>query len=239
MRRQMFGDIADPSVKVGTKQWYTVPFSILVHTLIIGAMVIVPLMATDVLPTIGGSMSAFVATPPPPPPPPPPPTQAVAPKAVEDVNPNAPPIEAPTNIRLESPDLPYDREPPIVSSPGVVGGGGFESATEVIPPPPPPPAPKSTETVIVGGNIKPPMKTRDARPVYPSIAQSARVQGVVIIQTTIGVDGRVQDARVLRSIPLLDQAAIDAVRQWEFTPTTLNGTPVAVMMTVTVQFSLN
>jgi periplasmic protein TonB len=54
----------------------------------------------------------------------------------------------------------------------------------------------------------------------------------------IGPSGRVQDARVLRSIPLLDQAALEAVKQWEFTPTTLNGVPVPVIMTVTVQFTL-
>ncbi|NOT44387.1 MAG: energy transducer TonB [Acidobacteria bacterium] len=91
----------------------------------------------------------------------------------------------------------------------------------------------------VGGNIKPPTKTKDVRPSYPPIAQSARVQGVVIIEATIGPDGRVADARVLRSVPLLDAAAIEAVRQWEFTPTLLNGQPVPVIMTVTVQFALS
>ena len=75
-------------------------------------------------------------------------------------------------------------------------------------------------------------------PQYPPIAQSARVQGIVIIEATIGPNGRVQEAKVLRSIPLLDQAALDAVRQWEFTPTLLNGVPVPVIMTVTVQFTL-
>ena len=81
-------------------------------------------------------------------------------------------------------------------------------------------------------------KTKDVAPVYPPIAQSARVQGVVILETLIGANGRVEDARILRSIPLLDQAALDAVRQWEFTPTLLNGNPVPVIMTTTVQFSL-
>ena len=90
----------------------------------------------------------------------------------------------------------------------------------------------------VGGNIKPPQKTSDVQPVYPPIAQSARVQGIVIIEATIGPDGAVKDAKVLRSIPLLDQAALDAVRQWVFTPTLLNGVPVPVIMTVTVQFTL-
>jgi protein TonB len=91
--------------------------------------------------------------------------------------------------------------------------------------------------VRVGGNIKPPMKLKDVRPSYPPIAQSARVQGVVIIEATIGPNGKVQDARVLRSIPLLDSAALDAVRQWEFTPTLMNGQPTDILMNVTVQFT--
>ena len=85
---------------------------------------------------------------------------------------------------------------------------------------------------------QPPQKTRDVRPTYPPIAQSARVQGIVIIEATIGPDGRVKDAKILRSIPLLDQAALDAVKQWTFTPTLLNGVPVPVIMTVTVNFTL-
>jgi len=64
------------------------------------------------------------------------------------------------------------------------------------------------------------------------------VQGIVIIEATIGPNGSVQDARVLRSIPLLDQSALDAVRQWQYTPTLLNGVAVPVIMTVTVQFTL-
>ena len=75
-------------------------------------------------------------------------------------------------------------------------------------------------------------------PLYPAIAQSARVQGIVIIEAIIGADGRVTDVTVLRSIPLLDAAALTAVRQWEFTPTLLNGIPVPVIMTVTVNFTL-
>jgi TonB family protein len=91
--------------------------------------------------------------------------------------------------------------------------------------------------VRIGGRIKAPIKSKDVKPVYPAIAQSARVAGVVIIEATIGPDGKVMDAKVLRSIPLLDQAALDAVRQWEYTPTLLNGVPVAVVMTVTINFT--
>jgi len=116
----------------------------------------------------------------------------------------------------------------------------FGTPVGAIPPAPPPPPPPGwpANAVRVGGNMKQPVKTKHVAPVYPPIAQSANVQGVVILEAVIGVDGKVQDARILRSIPLLDQAAIDAVKQWEFTPTLLNGTPVPVIMTATVQFTL-
>ena len=90
--------------------------------------------------------------------------------------------------------------------------------------------------VRVGGKIEPPIKMNDVKPVYPAIAQNAGVSGAVIIEATIGADGRVIDAKVLRSIPLLDQAALDAVRQWEYKPTLLNGVAVPVIMTVTINF---
>ena len=234
MPRDMFGDVVDPSIKVGGQKWYTVPLSILVHTVLIGAVIIIPLMAADALPEVP-SMMAFVAAPPPPPPPP----AAATPQPVTptNVNPNAAPIEAPKEIRAES-SIDAGFEGGVTGGveggvPGGVVGGVVGGLPEAPPPPPPPSAP-----VRVGGNIKPPKKTRDVRPQYPPIAQSARVQGIVIIEATIGPNGRVQEAKVLRSIPLLDQAALDAVRQWEFTPTLLNGVPVPVIMTVTVQFTL-
>jgi len=110
--------------------------------------------------------------------------------------------------------------------------------TPTVDPAPPPPPPPPTAPVRVGGQIKQPTKVKDVKPVYPAIAQSARVQGVVIIEATIGPNGAVQEAKVLRSIPLLDAAALDAVKQWQFTPTLLNGVPVPVIMTVTVNFTL-
>ena len=87
--------------------------------------------------------------------------------------------------------------------------------------------------------MKPPAKVKDVAPVYPASALAARVQGTVILEATIGVDGRVSDVKVLRSIPMFDQAAIDAVMQWEYTPTVLNGVAVPVIMTVTVPFTLD
>jgi TonB family protein len=92
--------------------------------------------------------------------------------------------------------------------------------------------------VRVGGDIKEPRRIHDVKPVYPEIAQHSGVQGIVIIEAIIGTDGAVESARVLRPVPLLDQAALDAVTQWRYTPTFLNGQAVPVVMTVTVTFSL-
>ena len=95
------------------------------------------------------------------------------------------------------------------------------------------------QPVRVGGQIKAPTQISKVQPVYPAVALAARVQGIVILEATIGVDGRVTNATVLRSVPLLDQAAIDAVRQWQYTPTLMNGVPTPIVMTVTVSFNLD
>ena len=97
----------------------------------------------------------------------------------------------------------------------------------------PPPA-----AVRVGGNIKEPQKIKHVNPTYPDIARQARVQGIVILECTISPQGRVTDVKVLRGIPLLDGSAVDAVKQWVYTPTLLNGAPIAVKMTITVSFEL-
>jgi protein TonB len=83
-----------------------------------------------------------------------------------------------------------------------------------------------------------PRKIHDVAPRYPELAQHAGVQGMVIIEAVIAVDGSVRDARVLRSVPLLDHAALDAVKQWRYAPTRLGGVAVPVIVTVTVQFRL-
>lgn len=92
--------------------------------------------------------------------------------------------------------------------------------------------------VRIGGEVHQPMKTYDVKPVYPAGAQAQRVQGVVIIEAIIDPSGSVANARILRSILPLDEAALSAVSRWQFTPTAVNGVPVAVWMTVTVNFTL-
>jgi TonB family protein len=91
--------------------------------------------------------------------------------------------------------------------------------------------------IRVGGQISPPAKIKNVEPIYPAVAKSARVEGTVVIEATVGADGKVEEAKVIKSVPLLDQAALDAVRQWEYTPTLLNGVPVPVVMTINVNFT--
>jgi TonB family protein len=105
-------------------------------------------------------------------------------------------------------------------------------------PPPPPPPPPPPGAVRVGGDVKEPRKITDVRPIYPAIARAAGLSAVVILETVIDEGGNVTSVRVLRGHPMLDQAAIDAVQQWKYTPTSLNGVPVSLIMTVTVNFQL-
>jgi protein TonB len=234
----MFGDVVDPSIKVGGRRGYTVPLSIVVHTLAVVAAVVFPLVVTngERWPT-PPTLLAFVGAPSPPPPPPAPaPPRAPAEQPGPAANADAAPLEAPRAITSETPSQPNRSFLGVIEGTGageIPGGVGEHAA-----PPPPPPAPTPRAPVPVGGDIRPPAKTRDVSPVYPSIAQTARVQGMVIIEAIISPSGKVVDARVLRSIPTLDAAALDAVRQWEYTPTLLNGVPISVVMTVTINFQL-
>jgi len=158
----------------------------------------------------------------------------------------APPEPAPAPVVVETPTR---REPPKPSPPPAPASSSSPvRKTEARPPGRPvpaeppamtTPAPSAAQPIHVGGDIKAPAKTRDVRPVYPAAAQASRIQGIVIIEATIGADGRVRETRVLRPVsPLLDDAAVEAVRQWEYEPTLLNGSPVPVIMTVTVNFRL-
>lgn len=117
-------------------------------------------------------------------------------------------------------------------------GGRATASLEAVTNLPPPRQPQGdgTQPIRVGGNIRQPEKLVDAAPVLPEAAALAGIRGVVILELTIGPDGTVRDARVLRSIPLLDGAALDAVRQWRFTPTLLNGRAVPVIVTAAVPF---
>lgn len=90
--------------------------------------------------------------------------------------------------------------------------------------------------VRVGGAIRSPVKIKDVTPEYPPLAKSARLGGSVQIEATIGPDGKIADARVVKSTAPFDEAALDAVRQWEYRPTLVRGVAVPVIINVAVNF---
>ena len=240
MPHDIFGDVARPPKGLGSQSWYTVPLSIVVHGVAVGVFVIVPLMAADVIPTPSSVLTAVVATPKMPDPPLEPvrPTTLARTSGPETStvtrNTNAPTTPG-ENIGEEVLGPPL---PPGIGNPGppgeFVGDVGSTSSAVRIPDVPV----VSDKPIHPGGLVKYPEKVRDVRPVYPKLALDGKVEGRVIIEAIIGVDGHVKDARILRSIPLLDRAALDAVQQWRFTPTLLNGVPVPVIITVTVDFKM-
>lgn len=231
MPGDLFRDVTKPSIAIGNRKWYTVPVSMGTHSAVVLALIVLPMLAPGLLP-MPDATTVFTA-PPPPPPSPPPPVRAADTPRPPAVNPNAAPTEAPTSITEEPEDLPsFEAAHP---ADNVIAGAvekGFNDPPPVIAPPPP-------AIVKVGGQIRQPAKIAETPLVYPQMAITARVEGMVIIEATIGVDGRVSNAKVLRGKPLLDQAALDAVRTWQYTPTLLNGVPVSVIMTVVVQFRLH
>ena len=238
MPHDLFGDVVRPSVKLGSRAWYTVPLSIAAHVALAAVIIVVPLMATDTLPSPSRVLATFVATSPPPPPPP----VAPAPARRDNAQTTSDPTVAPTDPPSKIVDEVAPPAPPTTGV-GIEGGLPVEFGTPggtglSVVPAPPPPVPVITRPLPVGGDIKPPTKIKDVRPIDPQIAQANRVQGLVIIEATISADGKVTNARILKSVPLLDQAALDAVLQWRFTTPRLNGVPIPVLMTVSVDFRL-
>lgn len=155
------------------------------------------------------------------------------------------PTSAPDSIAPERPsDDPVEGAIPGPPSPGPVGvtsgiqGGDLTTGAPPAPPPPPPP-PQPPALVRAGHGVREPKKIVNVMPEYPSIARSSRIEGMVILEAVIDERGVVDRIRILKSVTLLDGAAIDAVRRWRYTPTLLNGVPVSVLMTITVNFTLN
>lgn len=215
----------------------TFVFSFVVHTLVIGAAMVVRLLAATELPAPPQStMFAMVGAEVPEVQPPLVPATRVAQTPV--VNPNAVPLTEPESIAPE-PLVVFDAVP---TGPGVVSGPIGDPTGDglgIAPPPPTPRVVTPPPPIRVGSVLRAPQKVHHVAPSYPPIAQQAKISGVVILEALIAEDGSVRDVKVLRSVPLLDTAATEAVRQWRFTPTLLNGVPVQVIMSVTVTFTLN
>jgi protein TonB len=237
MSHELFRDVTDTRPRANRAAGGTLAVSIVAHALVLTAVIVVPLFATDALP-VPDVIDVFVRAAPPPPVPPAPAVTRTASDAPR-TDPNRAPVEAPEAIIDPLPHEPVIECVGCVVDPtaaanvvGVTGGTGDAVPQPPTPPPPPPQKPVRLSAYEM------PRKVHDVAPRYPELAQRANIEGVVIIEAVISVDGSVRDARVLRSVALLDHAALDAVKQWRYAPTRLGGVAVPVIVTVTVQFRL-
>jgi protein TonB len=217
--------------------------SLLLHSLLVVAVLIVPLLYYDALPSQEALKAFFVqpleVAPPPPPPPPPSASRAVARPApkIEVQQPSGfvAPIDVPNEIKPEEAlDLGVDGGVAGGVEGGVPGGviggvvGGLPSGA------PPPPA----RVVRIGGQIAQPRIIRKVEPVFPDLAVQSRISALVILEAEVDVRGHVKNVKVLRGHPLFDEAAMQAVKQWRYQPLLLNGEPTGFILTVTVNFNL-
>jgi len=246
----MFEDLVEssPVPKKTNKPW-TIVVSTLLQVTLLGVLILVPLIYTEALPK---TMLTTLLVAPPPPPPPPPPPAATPVKVVKPVARlmQAGKLMAPRAIPKEVNIIKEQDMPPDMGAVGVVGGvpggvpggqaggvlGGIIGGVGSNQPPPPKEAPKR---IRVGGQVQTAKLVNKVTPVYPPLAKQARIQGTVRLQAVIAKDGSVVELQVLSGHPLLVQAALDAVRQWRYHPTLLNGEPVEVVTTVDVIFTLS
>jgi protein TonB len=239
-RSSSHGVQRDISEEDGMSRLFTA-FSIVIHGIVIAGVVVAQLVAVGPLPLPRQPLMfenpRFVTLPdiqlPAPP------RRSIASGPAEAVVTGAPIVEPASispetgreNARAYTPDI--DARVGVAGITGTIDLGTVEGVAAPPAPPPPPVKP-----LRLHEGIQPPRKTVDVSPTYPALARMIHVEGVVILEAVIDARGTVESVRVLRSIQLLDQAAVDAVRHWRFTPALLNGEPVPVVMTVTVKFSL-
>jgi protein TonB len=223
-------------------------FSIMAHAAILAVIVILPLVFCNVL--YSDDLVTFLIAPPSPPPPipaPAPPGKAVA-KGTRSVTfrtADFAPPRIPVGIAP-----PEESEEPLgiegivkgigIPAQGGTAGQGLPSGLITMEPPnvPPPKPPTPRIPIRPGGNVQESKLILKVAPIYPELARRARVEGLVILEAMIDEEGNVADLKVLQGHPLLNEAAIQAVKQWKYSPTVLNGEPVPVLATVTVIFRL-
>jgi protein TonB len=237
-----------------TSNWRraAIPCAYIGEVLLVGAMALVPLIYTEALPK--AIWTEVLRLPSPPPPPPSAVGTQTSPRAARTASPDeilkAPPSIPNTIAQVHDEPLP----PAQFGSASIGVPGGIYSGPEgagldpvmqsilrnVMPQPPPPQTSKSGQPLRVrpGGKVIPPKLVYQPKPEYPELARIARTEGAVELEAVIGKDGTIEELKVLRGHPLLVKAAVDAVRQWRYQPTLLNGEPIEVVTEITVNFKL-
>jgi len=243
-----------------TKKSWTVLMAFGIQVVLILVAVIIPMVWFEVLPT--AQLQSFLVAPPPPPPPPPPPAAAPPVKVVKVIPRqfDAGKLMAPKAVPKEVATIKEEELPPPTSgvagvvggvpggtpggTPGGVLGGIIGSVPSAAPPPPPPPKkeevkPVTPQRIKVGGNVQSAKLMRQPRPNYPPLAKQARISGVVKLSAVISKDGSIKELQVISGHPLLVPSALEAVKQWVYQPTLLNGEPVEVQTQIDVNFTLS
>lgn len=239
--------VVSTTMKKTNKPW-TIALSMIFQVFFLAILILIPLIYTEALPKT--LMSSILLAPPPPPPPPPPP----APAQVVHIKPVAHLMEAgklvaPKVIPKDVKIIKEEEQPPDMGMGGVAGGvpggvaggsmggviGGVIGGAGTAAPPPPKPTVTRTR---VGGAVQAAKLVNRVQPVYPPLARQTRISGTVKLHAIIGKDGAVTQLQVVSGHPLLVQSALDAVKQWRYQPTLLNGEPVEVDTEIDVIFSL-
>ena len=223
--------------------------SVASHALIVATAILVPLYFSNAIDMHQLQLTYLVA--PPLPPPPPPAAEAIHatrhPRSFFADNKLYAPRVIPKRV-AEVKDLRPASQATAGVPGGVIGGvpggqlsgviGGILRESTYVPPPPAPRPAPHVGPYRVGGNIQRPQLISQVVPIYPILAKETRVQGTVVIDSIIDTHGNVTEMRLVSGHPLLVTAAFDAVRQWKYEPTRLNGIPIPIEMLVTVHFSL-
>jgi periplasmic protein TonB len=244
----MFEDsLLESSGRLRTKRKWTTVLSLVLQCLLIGVMILVPLIYTEALPR-QQLMTFLVAPPPPPPPPPPPAAMPVRVVKVVQTDIMNGQLRTPTKIPEKVAMIKEEAAPPPMTTAGVIGGvpggvpggslggvmGGIIGGTPVAVPKVATPTRVRVSAGVQQGNL-----ISQVKPTYPAIAKSARIQGAVVLQAEISKQGTIENLRVISGHPMLVQNALDAVKQWRYKPYLLNGEPVPVETTITVNFTLS
>jgi protein TonB len=242
------------AAKTGDWKRATLPLAYIFEAVLVGAMALVPLIYTEALPKAVWTEVLGVALPLPPPPPPSSLGSQALRRATRGVSSDeilkAPPVIPPKIAQIRDEPLPPPQLPgTFVGVPGGIYDGQSGAVLDPVmqnilrnaaPQPPPPQTFKIAppRRIRVGGNVIPPSPIYQPKPEYPQLARMTRTEGAVEFEAVIGKDGTIEELKVLRGHPLLVKAALEAVRQWRYQPTLLNGEPIEVVTEITVSFKL-
>jgi periplasmic protein TonB len=238
----MFEDsLIESGNKLKTKRGVTTSLTFILESVLVGVMVLIPLLFTEALPK--AQLLTGLVAPPPPPPPPPPPAAVV--KVVKiQTNMINDQLRTPTKIPKKIEIIKEEEAPPQMA--GVVGGvpGGVPGGSMngviggIVNSAAPVPRVATPTRVRVSQGVTQGLLLRRIQPTYPPLAKQARIAGAVVLQAEISKDGSIQNLHVISGHPMLVPSAIEAVKQWKYKPYILNGEPVEVETTITVNFTL-